>query len=126
MPSRRAPDPFAAELGMRIRQLRKEKNMTLHELARASGISRGHLSDIEQGKVVMTIGTLGNLAGALEVPPFMIGLVPKDDPEVAVIREALSLAGGDVKKAAQHIRALILENEPEEKRDGQKDRSSKE
>jgi transcriptional regulator with XRE-family HTH domain len=111
MPSRRCPDPFAVQLGERIRQLRKEKKMTLPELSRASGISRGHLSDIERGQVVMTIGTLASLAGALEVPPFVICLVPKDDPEVAVIDHALCAAGGDPKKAAEVIRAVILEVE---------------
>jgi transcriptional regulator with XRE-family HTH domain len=109
MPSRRSPDPFAAQIGERIRQLRKEKNMSLLELSRASGISRGHLSDIERGRVVMTIGTLASLAGALQIPPFVICLVPKDDPEVAVIDQALCAAGGDPKRAAEEIRVLILE-----------------
>jgi len=120
MPSRRSPDPFAVQLGERIRQIRKEKNMSLNELARAAGISRGHLSDIEQGKVIMTIGTLGSLASALETPPFMLCLVPKDDPEVAVVDSVLVAVGGDLQKAAEKIRAIIFgpeapkEPEPDE------------
>jgi transcriptional regulator with XRE-family HTH domain len=109
MPSRRSPDPFAAQLGERIRQLRSERQMTLPELAEASGISRGHLSDLEHGKAVMNIGTLASLAGALKVPPFVICLVPKDDPQVAVIDHALAEVGGDVEKAAENIRAALFE-----------------
>ncbi len=108
MPSRRCPDPFAAQIGERIRQLREERKMSLIELSRLSGISRGHLSDIEHGKVVMTMATLGSLARALQLPPFVICLVPKDDPEVAVIGEALAAAGGDPQKAAAEIRAVLL------------------
>jgi transcriptional regulator with XRE-family HTH domain len=107
MPSRRCPDPFATQIGERIRQLRKKKDMSLVELSRVSKISRGHLSDIERGKVVMTIGTLGSVAGALRVPPFIICLVPKDDVEVAVIDEALAAVGGDFQKVAEQICAVM-------------------
>lgn len=109
MPSRRSPDPFAAQLGERIRQLRKERKMSLNELARASGLSRGHLSDLEHGKVVMTIGTLASLAGGLETPPYIICLVPKNDPDSAVVEQVLATEGGDRKKAAKTIRAATFE-----------------
>ena len=114
MPSRCNPDPFAAQLGARIRQLRKEKQMSLQRLAQASGLSRGHLSDIERGKVIMTVGTLGSVAGALEVPAFILCLIPKEDPGVAAMNEVMLLAQGDPKKAAKTIRTLILENGPQQ------------
>lgn len=114
MPSRRSPDPFAVQIGERIRQLRKEKSMSLSKLARASDMSRGHLSDLERGKVMMTIGTLGSIACGLELPPFMIMLVPKDDPEVAVIDHAFALAGGDPRKAAARIRTILESGQPDE------------
>lgn len=111
MPSRRTPEPFAAQIGARIRQLRKEKKMSLHALARASGLSRGHLSDVEQGKVVMNIGTLGQLARALETPPFIICLVPKDDPEVSVVDHVFVEGDPDLAGAAKRIRAAVLERD---------------
>ena len=112
MPSRRFPDPLAAQIGERIRQLRKDRKLSLAKLARLSGISRGHLSDLERGKAVMTIGTLGHLARGLQVPPFFILLVPKEDPEVVVVDRILEEAGGDSQKAATQMRALVLEKEP--------------
>jgi transcriptional regulator with XRE-family HTH domain len=118
MPSRRVPDPFAAQIGDRIRQLRKEKHMTLVELARASHISRGHLSEIEQGKVVMTVGTLGNIAAALDLPVFVLCLVPKDDSG-AVIDEVLLRSGGNVKSTAVQIRAAALEADERDPPKGQ-------
>lgn len=110
MPSRRDPDPFAVQVGERIRQLRKERQLSLPALAQASGISRGHLSDIERGMAVMTLRTLLHLADALEVPPYLICMVPKDDPQVVVIDYVIARAGGDMKKAAEELRALILEH----------------
>jgi transcriptional regulator with XRE-family HTH domain len=109
MPSRHALDPFAVQVGERLRELREKKKMSRKALAEASGISRGHLSELERGKVIMAIGTLARLATALRVPPFRLCLVPKDEPQVVVIDEALALAGGDTKKAAKLIRALVLE-----------------
>lgn len=114
MPSRRVPDPFAAQIGDRIRRLRKEKHLSLVQLARASRISRGHLSEIEQGKVVMTIGTLGNIAAALDLPPFALCLLPRDEPEDIVIDEVLRRCRGHSKAAAAQIRAAALENDPPE------------
>lgn len=108
MPSRRTPDPFAVQLGERIRQLRREKGLSLNALARVSGLSRGHVSDIEHGKVVMTLGTLVRLAVPLDTPPFVICMIPWDEPDIAGIAHVLSVVGGDSRKAAERIRALVL------------------
>lgn len=83
--------------------------MSLPELAKVSGISRGHLSDIERGRVVMTMRTLAALAVGLQVPPFLICLVPKDDPQILVVDLVLEAARGDIKEAAKDLRELIFE-----------------
>ncbi len=41
---------LCAELGKRIRSLRKRKGWTQIEMAAYLGINRGHLSDLEMGK----------------------------------------------------------------------------
>ena len=114
MPSRRVPDPFAEQIGDRIRRLRKEKQLTLRELARASRISRGHLSDIERGKVVMTIGTLGLIADALDLPLFVLCLVPKDGPEDHVVDTVFQRCGCNPKAAALQIRSAALGTNPKD------------
>jgi transcriptional regulator with XRE-family HTH domain len=65
MPRRQTPHPLAARLGARIRALRKERGMSLVELAVASGISKGSLSGIERGLVLITIATLAKIARGL-------------------------------------------------------------
>lgn len=51
-----------------MREVRKQKNMTIIHLEQLSGISRAQISDIETGKKNPTIYTLCQLAKALKVP----------------------------------------------------------
>lgn len=50
-----------------IRQVREEKNISLLKLASMSGISKGHLSRIENQETMPTILTLERIAIALKV-----------------------------------------------------------
>ena len=50
-----------------IKKVRLEKNMTLEELARLSGISRGHLSKMERQEREPRLSTLIQIALALKV-----------------------------------------------------------
>ena len=53
------------ELGVRIRNVRKERGLTLKELERVSGFSATHISEIERGKTSPTIGALVRISTAL-------------------------------------------------------------
>jgi transcriptional regulator with XRE-family HTH domain len=65
-------DVGAAELGRRVaenlRQRRKARGMSLDDLARASGVSRAALSQIETRKSNPTVGVLWKIAVGLAVP----------------------------------------------------------
>ena len=67
MPTRTIADPFAQQIGTRIRDLRLEQGKSLHEMATSCGISKGHLSTIERGYVVMNVATLRDIAQGLGV-----------------------------------------------------------
>lgn len=63
MPRRDDPDPLSAAIGQRIRTLREARGWNLERVAFESGLaSKGHLSDIEHGRVVPTVATLRTLA----------------------------------------------------------------
>lgn len=51
----------------RIRALRKQKNLTVEEVAESIGIHKGHLSRIERGEKSPSLATLEAIAGALNV-----------------------------------------------------------
>jgi transcriptional regulator with XRE-family HTH domain len=57
-----------AAFGAEVRQLRKARELTLAELAAASGISVSHLSAIERGTVSASLRKITRIAEALSVP----------------------------------------------------------
>lgn len=57
-----------SQLGTRLLKARKDAGMTLDALARASGVSKGTLSQIEQNKANPSITVLFRIAMALSVP----------------------------------------------------------
>ena len=80
-----------ATLGSSLKRIRAERNWTLEDLARESGLSTGMLSQMERGAGNPSFKTLYRLANALRVPLgyFLVGV---DRPDKVVKRhERLSL-----------------------------------
>ena len=50
-----------------LREIRKERKMTLDQLAKLTGMSKGHLSRIERKETEPTITSLARIALALNV-----------------------------------------------------------
>lgn len=69
MPVRSVVEPFAQQIGARVRDLRLEQEKSLTMLETASGVSKGHVSSIERGHVAMNVLTLRNIARALGMQP---------------------------------------------------------
>lgn len=58
---------FKKELGSRIRRIRKEKGLTLEEMAKATGITNSALSKIERGAVSVSAENLSLISRVLGV-----------------------------------------------------------
>jgi len=56
------------DVGVRLREMRQERNKSMRALARDSGLSTNALSMIERGLTSPSVSTLYKLADALEVP----------------------------------------------------------
>lgn len=56
------------QLGIKIREIRRSKNLTQHDLAIKAGFSIQHIGDIERGDANPTLSCLSTLADALDVP----------------------------------------------------------
>lgn len=65
MPVRTIVHPFARQIGERVRDVRLEQGKSLADMEIASGVSKGHLSNIERGQVLVNIITLRNIAQGL-------------------------------------------------------------
>ncbi len=90
--------PSVEEVGRRLKEVRRQRDMTLKEVAEASGMSPTHISEIERGKTSPTVGALRKIANALgkdtayfvEEKPFpKVSVVKKED------RESILLQGAD-------------------------------
>jgi len=108
MPRRLIPDPFAAKVGARIRELRIERGMSIAMLAASAGLSKGHMSSVERGLVLINVATVVATAKALAVPPFVLTMFPDEEPLSAVIEHIRSSEGGDTSKAASKLRKLVF------------------
>lgn len=74
--------------GMKIRMYRKNKNMTLQQLADRIHKSRASVSKYETGEVSMDIETLVEIAAALDVSPGRILDIPTEDEETTSVKTA--------------------------------------
>ena len=68
-PATLAPAPLDASVGVRLRALRKARDLSLQQLSDRLGVSIGHLSQVERG---LSTATLKLLAGAADT--FGVGL----------------------------------------------------
>lgn len=84
MPRRTHTTSFTLDFGERLRSLRLEQGISLGQLSATTGISKGHLSSIEQGFAAITIESAQRLAEGLNLSPTMLMAFPKND-EYAVI-----------------------------------------
>jgi transcriptional regulator with XRE-family HTH domain len=69
---------FILEVGRRIKQKRLDKRMTLQELADKSGVSKGLVSQVENGRTIPSL-------------PVMLGIIQSLEIEVSAFFEGLSL-----------------------------------
>lgn len=77
------------ELGKKIKKIRKERGLTLMELAEKSGVSQGYLSRIENGRHDPTFSVLLQIARALQIQVSMLYQEEKQKYEhITVIKKA--------------------------------------
>jgi len=58
---------MSEKLGRNLKRIRSDKNMSQGDIARALGVDRGYISNIENGKRNPTLATITKLAEALKV-----------------------------------------------------------
>ncbi|NYB74962.1 helix-turn-helix transcriptional regulator [Sedimentibacter hydroxybenzoicus DSM 7310] len=76
-------------IAFNLKELRTERNLTLGQLSKISGISKAMLSDIEKGNSNPTINTIWKIANGLNVP--YTKLMDGIEKEATVIRKTDSV-----------------------------------
>lgn len=72
-------------VGNNLREIRKERQLTLQELSNITGVSKSMLGEIERSVTNPTITVLWKIAGGLKIPFTM--LVHEEKPVITLIRE---------------------------------------
>ena len=67
-PTEDPPRTLERALGLQVRSLRRERDLSISDLAGASGISIGMVSKIENGQISPSLATVQAVANALNVP----------------------------------------------------------
>ena len=76
-------------IAINLKELRTERNLTLGQLSKISGISKAMLSDIEKGSSNPTINTIWKIANGLNVP--YTRLMDGIEKEATVVRKCDSV-----------------------------------
>ena len=77
-------------IAINLKELRTERNLTLGQLPKISGISKAMLSDIEKGGSNPTINTIWKIANGLNVP--YTKLMEGIEKEATIIRKSETVA----------------------------------
>ena len=86
------------EIGARIRSLRETKGLSQGDLERATGLLRSHLSRIENGHTIPSLGNLERIAAALGMRLYEILNVDVVPEPAAQAGETAGGSGADAKQ----------------------------
>src|SRR5687768_16262021 len=75
------------EIGRHLRAVRRERGLTLRQVAAAAHLSATHISEMERGHTTPTVGALLKVAQALGKEPHFF-LETERLPEVSIVRAA--------------------------------------
>ncbi len=99
-------------MGERIKELRRERKMTLEELARKIGVSKPTMQRYESGVITMTTDRVLQIADALDVDPnYLMGWNARSAPAepelpdsvIQIINRLRLLSDEDLQEALRYI-----------------------
>jgi transcriptional regulator with XRE-family HTH domain len=96
-------------IGDRLRALREQKKLSQGDIQKRTGLLRCYISRVENGHTVPAIETLERMAGALEVPLYLLfydGEEPPELPNFAKGKTWHDAAWGRTGKSARILRSF--------------------
>jgi transcriptional regulator with XRE-family HTH domain len=110
MPRRAGADHLAKAVGKRLRSLREDvtPRLTLEGLAYGTQvISKGHLSDLEAGRVRVTVHTLKKLADQLDVKLVDVVTFPDEDDRQKLIDLTRKLSPSAIRRLLREAQESV-------------------
>lgn len=93
-------------VGARIRELRKNKNISTNKLANLAGISQSYLRDVELGNKNPTVEVLSYICDALNISLQIFFTVEKTDISPFLLSAINNLNEDEQKKLADFLNAI--------------------
>jgi transcriptional regulator with XRE-family HTH domain len=112
MPRLKEPTALTKKVANRICKLREEYGMNQEELARASHVSKGHLSNIEKGLVRITIQTIEKLAAGFKLELFDLFAFPELNGRHKLVDRSRRPTSGNVRLIYKQWDKLPLSKKP--------------
>jgi transcriptional regulator with XRE-family HTH domain len=106
MPRRDDPEPFALKLGMRINALRLERKMSLKQLSEETGVSKGQLSSVEHGLVMVKLATAVKIAEGLDMTVVVLLSFPGESSVETIIEQVRGMSPRQLAKLTRLISKL--------------------
>jgi len=97
---------LAMIIGDRLRTLREEKKHSQGEIEKRTGLLRGYISRVENGRTVPAVETLEKFARALDVPMYQLfydGIEPPNLPNLVKRKTADDILWGNSGKDARML-----------------------
>ena len=103
------------ELSLRIREIRKERGLTIAELAAKIGVSAPHLSEVERGVKNVNNHLLTRLASALGVRPDQL-ISGADQESVHRLADALRRLSKEDRERVEAFALALVQSSQESQR----------
>ncbi|WP_375465213.1 helix-turn-helix domain-containing protein [uncultured Methylobacterium sp.] len=94
-------------LGHQIRQMRRERDLSLSDLAGAAGLSLGMVSKIENGQISPSLSTINAVATALNVPITALFTTFEEKRDCSYVRAGQGVVIERRGTKAGHVYALL-------------------
>ena len=85
--------------------------MSLDQLSKKTGISKGHLSTIEQGFAAITIESIQRIARGLDLSPLLLLAFPDEDEFAAIVDLIRQVPTTRLEKLRKILESWIAESE---------------
>ncbi|MEW9079224.1 helix-turn-helix domain-containing protein [Terrisporobacter glycolicus] len=74
-------------LGEKIRNFRKNKSITIQEMADSTGLSIGYISQVERNLVDPSLSSLRKISAALDIPTYLLMEVEKNNNDLTIRKD---------------------------------------
>jgi transcriptional regulator with XRE-family HTH domain len=95
-------------LGVRLKEIREQKNLSQGDIERVSGLKRCYVSRVENGHTVPAVETLERLARALEVPMYRLFYEGDESLPPQAQRLKRNMSWGNSGKSRRYIDRLAF------------------